>query len=121
MRLPAVVRLSRSFWGDARNGTQRNDTESFQCLTRNSNFGAAGAERLAGVLGQCRELVHLDLSANFIETGGAERLAGVLAQCTALAHLDLSGNQIGNAGAESFAGVLAQCTALAGSPLSRLQ
>jgi Ran GTPase-activating protein (RanGAP) involved in mRNA processing and transport len=30
-------------------------------LNDNHNFGAAGAERLPGVLGQCRELVHLNL------------------------------------------------------------
>ena len=47
-------------------------------LSGNSNFGAAGAERLAGVLVQCRELVHLNLSRNKTATGGAERLAGVL-------------------------------------------
>jgi hypothetical protein len=28
MRLPAVVRLSRSFWGDARNGTAAEKLES---------------------------------------------------------------------------------------------
>jgi len=51
----------------------------------------AGAERLAGVLPQCRALAHLDLSYNGIEKdAGAESLAGVLAQCTALADLDLS-------------------------------
>jgi Ran GTPase-activating protein (RanGAP) involved in mRNA processing and transport len=51
-------------------------------LSGNSDFGAGagGAERLAGVLGQCRELVHLNLSDNKIGAGGAERLAGVLAQ-----------------------------------------
>jgi hypothetical protein len=48
------------------------------------------AERFAGVLAQCRELVHLDLSRNKIGAGGAESLAGVLPQCTALAHLNLS-------------------------------
>ena len=36
------------------------------------------AEWLArGVLAQCRALVHLDLSGNWIEAGGAESLAGV--------------------------------------------
>jgi Ran GTPase-activating protein (RanGAP) involved in mRNA processing and transport len=53
-------------------------------------------ERLAGVLGQCRELVHLDLSYNKIGAAGAERLAGVLGQCAALAHLNLGYNQIGD-------------------------
>jgi hypothetical protein len=63
-------------------------------LSGNSNFGAAGAERLAGVLVQCRELVHLNLSRNKTVTGGAERLAGVLPQCPALAHLNLRNNRI---------------------------
>jgi len=67
----------------------------------NFYFGAAGEERLAGVLGQCRELVVLILCGNKIGAGGAERLAGVLAQCAALAHLDLSANDIG-AEASSF-------------------
>jgi len=43
---------------------------------------------------------------------GAESLAGVLGQCASLAHLNLSYNEIGDGGAESFAGVLTQCTAL---------
>ncbi len=51
------------------------------------------------MLGQCRELVHLNLSRHEMGSAGdydwigdaaAESLAGVLAQCTALAHLDLS-------------------------------
>ena len=45
------------------------------------------------MLGQCPELVHLNLS-------WAESLAGVLAQCTALAELNLSNNWFGDAGAE---------------------
>jgi hypothetical protein len=55
-----------------------------------SQFLTLFAESLAGVLGQCTALAHLDLSWNEIETGGAESLAGVLGQCAALAHLDLS-------------------------------
>jgi Ran GTPase-activating protein (RanGAP) involved in mRNA processing and transport len=155
MRLPAVVRLSRSFWDDARNGTEEaklefvlrqlaamtawcrittlelpeckmkgQDAERlagvlWQCrellhlnLSRN-RIGEGGAAGLAGVLPQCTALAHLDLSYNGIEAGGTERLAGVLAQCTALAHLNLRSNQIGPAGAERLAGVLAQCPALA--------
>ncbi len=74
-------------------------------LMSENRIGDGGAERLSGVLGQCRELVHLNLSGNCIGTGGAERLAGVLTQCPALAHLDVSWNQIGPAGADRF-GVL---------------
>jgi hypothetical protein len=42
------------------------------------------------VLGQCRELVHLNLRCNYIGVAGVERVAGVLAQCPALAHLNLT-------------------------------
>ena len=120
MRLPAVVRLSRSFWADARNGTA---AEKLQLVMRQLAVETArcrittlelpecdmkgqDAERLAGVLGQCRELVHLNLSGNSIGAGGAESFAEVLAQCAALAHLDLGWNQIGPGGAQRLAGVL---------------
>ncbi len=53
-------------------------------------------------------LVYLDLSENGIETTGADRLAGVLGQCAALVHLDLSENGIGPDGAENLVGVLGQ-------------
>jgi Leucine-rich repeat (LRR) protein len=132
MRLPAVVRLSRSFWDDARNGTGEekrqvvlrqlaamtgwcriSTLELPRCDMKGQDAEIlAGVLRLSGVLGQCRELVHLSLSGNYIGAGGAERLAGVLTQCAALAHLDVSWNQIGPAGADRF-GVLAQCAALA--------
>ena len=77
-----------------------------QSFSGNSNFEADGAERFAGVLGQCRELVHLNLSGNLIGADGTERLAGVLGQCPELAHFDFQGNEIVDAGAESLAGVL---------------
>ena len=70
-------------------------------LSDNSDFGAAGADRLAGVLGQCRELVH-----NKIGSGGTEILGGVLSQCPALDHLNLSENKIEAGGTESLARVL---------------
>jgi Ran GTPase-activating protein (RanGAP) involved in mRNA processing and transport len=127
MRLPAVVRLSRSFWDDARNGTA---AEKLQFVMRQLAVATAtsristlelrycdmkgqDAERLAEVLAQCQALAHLDLQCNWNFEGGAARLGGVLAQCSALAHLNLFGNQIRPAGAESLAGVLAQCAALA--------
>jgi hypothetical protein len=130
MRLPAVVRLSRSFWGDAgypRNGTAAEKLHSaMKQLTLMTawcrittlelpvcDMTGQDVESLAGVLAQCPALAHLDLSGNYIGAGGAERLAGVLAQCPALAHLNLCDNSIGNAGAGSLAGVLAQCAALA--------
>jgi hypothetical protein len=128
MRLPAVVRMSRSFWVDARNGTEKEKRQfvlrqltgmSALCRIttlelRSCEIAGPHAEWLAGgVLAQCRALVHLDLSFNRIGADGAESLAGVLAQCAALAHLDLSYNRIGADGAESLAGVLEQCPALA--------
>jgi Ran GTPase-activating protein (RanGAP) involved in mRNA processing and transport len=84
-------------------------------LCGNSNFGAVGAERIAGVLGQCRELVNLNLSKNLIGPAGTEVLAGVLAQFPTLTHLNLSEKFIG---AERLPGVLGQCTALTHLDLS---
>ena len=40
----------------------------------------AAGQRLAGVLGQCGSLAHLDLSGNSIRDEGVGRLAGVLGQ-----------------------------------------
>jgi hypothetical protein len=128
MRLPAVVCLSRSFWDDARNGTEKDKRQfvlrqltfmSARCRITTLKLGGCAltgpqAEWLAGgVLAQCRELVHLDLSCNCIGDAGTKSLAGVLAQCAALAHLVLNENQIGHAGAESLAGALGQCASLA--------
>jgi hypothetical protein len=127
MRLPAVVRLSRSFWDDARNGTEKEKRQfvlrqvsamSASCRIttlelRSCAITGPHAEWLAGgVLAQCPALAHLDLSQNTIGDAGAESLAGVLAQCAALAHLNLFDNKIGDAGAGSLAGVLAQCPAV---------
>jgi hypothetical protein len=80
MRLPAVVRLSRSFWDDARNGTEN---EKIQFVLR----------QLTGMSALCRittlELT-LELHSCAITGPHAEWLAGgVLAQCRALVHLDL--------------------------------
>jgi Ran GTPase-activating protein (RanGAP) involved in mRNA processing and transport len=133
MRLPTVVRLSRSFWGDARNGTAAEKLQFVMrqltlmtawCRIRTLDLPDCGmqeqdAERLAGVLAQCPALAHLDLCGNSgFGAAGAERLAGVLGQCRELVHLNLSGNYIGAGGAERLAGVLGQCTALAHLNLS---
>ena len=134
MRLPAVVRLSRSFWDDARNGTDKAKLEfvlrqlaamaARGCLITTlelpeCEMKGQGAERLTGVLAQCPALTHLDLSGNYgFGAAGAERLAGVLGQCPALAHLNLNRNYIGAGGAERLAGVLAQCPALTHLDLS---
>jgi hypothetical protein len=50
-----------------------------------NTIGAGGAESLAGVLGQCAALAHLNL--NF-GAAGAESFAGVLPQRRALTHLN---------------------------------
>jgi hypothetical protein len=134
MRLPAVVRLSRSFWDDTRNGTEKAKPLEFvlrQLAEMTSRFlittlelprcdmKGQDVERIAGALVQCPSLAQLDLCGNSdFGAAGAERLARVLGQCTALAHLYLLNNQIGPAGAESLAGVLGQCTALAHLDLS---
>jgi hypothetical protein len=128
MRLPAVVRLSESFWDDARNGTYaeklqfvlwqlaamtgwcRISTLELPCC----DMREQDAERLAEVLAQCPALAHLDLGYNYnFGAGGAERLAGALGQCRELVHLNLWNNHLGPAGTETLAGVLAQCPALA--------
>jgi hypothetical protein len=128
MRLPAVVRLSRSFWDDARDGTEEAKLEfvlrqlaattAWCSITTlelpKCDMKGQDAERLAGVLAHCPALAHLDLSDNSdFGAAGADRLAGVLGQCRELVHLNLWNNDISDDGAESLAGVLAQCTALA--------
>ena len=99
MRLPAVVRLSRSFWDDARNGTGEAKLEfvfrqlaalTARCLITTlalpkCKITGPDAERLAGVLAQCAALTYLDLSGNF-NFGPATALP----QCKALAHLALN-------------------------------
>ena len=57
-----------------------------------------GEGLLAGVLGECKALVHLDLEYNDIDDEGAVRLVGVLGERKALAHLNLEGNKIGAEG-----------------------
>jgi hypothetical protein len=113
MRLPAVVRLSRSFWYDARNGKF---AEKLQIVMRQLPLMTAwcrittlelpccdikgqDAEKLAGVLAQCPALAHLDLSHNYnFGAAGAERLAEVLGQCRELLHLNLGHNNINGIG-----------------------
>jgi hypothetical protein len=114
MRLPAVVRLSRSFWYDGRNGTGEAKRQFFlrqlAAMTARwhiitlelSQCGMEGqdAERLAGVLAQCPALAHLELSDNYhFGAAGVEWIAGVLGHCRELVHLNLWGNQIGYSGA----------------------
>jgi hypothetical protein len=134
IRLPAVVRLSRSFWDDARNGMQKAKLEfvlrQLAAMTARCRISTLelprcdmkgrDAEMLAGVLAQCPALAHLDLSGNSdFRAAGAERLAGVLGQCQELVHLNPSRNIIGAGGAARLAGVLPQCAALAHLDLSR--
>eukprot|EP00961_Rhodomonas_salina_P075329 1010943-Rhodomonas_salina.1 len=69
---------------------------------------------LAGVLGQCTALVHLNLSGNAIGNEGPTRLAAdsEMAECKALVHLDLAANKIGQKGGESPARLLGESRAL---------
>ena len=83
-------------------------------------IGAEGADRLAGVLGQCSSLAELNLAGNGIGAEGAGRLAEVLGQCSSLAVLNLTHNNIGAEGAERLAGVLGQCSSLAALDLADL-
>ena len=125
MRLPAVVRLSRSFWNDTCNGTV---AEKLQVVMRQLQFMTVrcgittlelahcemkgqDAERVLGVLAQSPELAHLDLSKNRIGNGMAESFAA-LGPLAALAHLDLSYNRIFDAGTHRLAEGLEQCKAL---------
>eukprot|EP00961_Rhodomonas_salina_P199217 2687255-Rhodomonas_salina.3 len=77
-----------------------------------AGISAAGAGRLARVLGQSRGLAHLNLCRNRIGAEGVGMLAGVLAECKELTHLDLSQNRIGSKGAGLLVGVLTECKAL---------
>jgi len=58
--------------------------------TRKDLIGAEGAGRLAGALGECKALSHLDLSENGIGDEGAGRLAGELGECKTPSRLVLS-------------------------------
>jgi hypothetical protein len=135
MRLPAVVRLSRSFWDDSRNGTGNAKRQfvlrqlaamTSWCRISTLKLPRCGmkgqdSERLAGVLAQCPALAHLDLSEYYdFGAAGAERLAGVLGQCRELVHLNISENKIG-AGAERLAEVLGQCRELVHLNLNHTQ
>ena len=95
MRLPAVIRLSRSFWDDARNGIAAEKLQfvfrqltlmtGWCCISRlelpRCEMKGQDAEILAAVLAQCPALAHLDLSENYhLAAGGPQRLAGVLRQ-----------------------------------------
>jgi Ran GTPase-activating protein (RanGAP) involved in mRNA processing and transport len=100
VRLPAAVRLSRSFWDDARNGTA---AEKLHFVFR----------QLTALTAESR-ITTFELPSCAMEEQVAERLAGVLVQCPALAHLDLFDNEIGAGGAGKL-GVLGQCASLAHS------
>ncbi len=80
MSLPAVVRLSRSFWDDARNGTA---AEMLQFVM----------SQLTALTAHCR-ISTLELPRCKTCCLCNARLAGVLAQCPALAHLNLTYNAI---------------------------
>ena len=133
LRLPAFVCLSRSFLNDTRYGTA---AEKLQFVFRqlaaltarcsittlelcHCEMKGQDTERLAGVLGQCAVLSHLNLCCNPIGAKGAGKLSGVLAQSSALAYLNLSRNELSDDGAGRLAGVMGQLRALVHLDLSR--
>jgi len=133
VRPPAVVRLKKSFWNNASNGTVDQKLKRIlaplAAMTARCRITKLQLDRceinnfftkncLTGVLGRCPLLTHLNLRSNAIRANGAGWLAKVLPRCPALAHLDLSRNWLGNDGAGRIAGVLAQCPALAHVDLS---
>jgi hypothetical protein len=71
LRLPAVVRMSSTFWDDARNDT---DAEKLKLVVR----------QLVVVTARCR-ITTLELPRCEMKGPDAERLAGVLEQCPTLA------------------------------------
>ena len=125
MHLPVVVHLSRNFWDDSHNGTEK---EKYQFVLSQivvltvrwiiitlelPHCGMEGqdAESLAEVLAHRPALEHLHLSGNSnfmynvgIGDAGTESLAGVVEQCTTLTHLNLRDNNIETTGAERLAG-----------------
>ena len=123
--LPAVVRLSRDFWNDCRNGTREDKLKfvlrQLAAMTAccrittlelpDCEMVGQDAEILAGVLVQRPPLLHLDLSWNEIGQLGLGYLSGLL-QCTALTRLNLNYTRSAEGGAERLAAVLVQCPAL---------
>jgi Ran GTPase-activating protein (RanGAP) involved in mRNA processing and transport len=81
-------------------------------IVANYNFGSVVTKSIIQVLSQCPKLEHLNLSGNSIGDIGAESLAEVLGRFPSLKHLDLSWNQIGPDGLKSLVKVLVQCRAL---------
>ena len=67
---------------------------------------------LARGLGHCRELVHLNLSGNYIDDTESVCFEGVLRQCDTLAHVDLSYNGLDPSGTDIHFRELSECTAL---------
>jgi hypothetical protein len=104
LRLPAIVRWKLSFLQDKLNGPA---ADKLHFILKQLSVLKAG----------CR-ITTLELPSGAIKDQDAEKLAGVLGQCEVLAHLNLYNNDIGAAGVESFAGVLAHCPALARLNLS---
>ena len=116
-----LVRLSRDFWTDDRNGTREGMLDfvfrQLAAMTAwcrittlelpDCEMVGEDSEILAGVLAQCpaQALLHLDLSYNKIGQYGLYYLPGLL-QCTALTRLNLSHTRSGegSAGAVPSAG-----------------
>ena len=126
LRPPAVVKVSKAFREDARNGTAAErlqhilgQLEKLSSQCRITSLDASSCcisgqdeDKLAGVLALRPGLFKLDLDGNQIRVEGAGRLAGVLPQFPSLTELYLSGNQISGDGAGRLAGVLPLCPRL---------
>lgn len=74
--------------------------------------GTPGIWWLEGVLRNCKGLVNIDLSHNYIEEKGMEKLAISLGDWESLKDLDLSTNMLKDKGATWVAHVLPKCEAL---------
>jgi hypothetical protein len=126
LRPPAVVKVSKAFREDARNGTAAERLQhilgqleklSSKCRITGLDLSSCcisgqDEDKLAEVLALCPGLVTLDLGGNQIRVEGAGRLAGVLPQFASLSELYLGGNQIRVEGAGRLAGVLPLCPML---------
>ena len=143
LRPPASMYLSRTVWADARSGalplaaiSQRVllQLSALPCRCRvttldlsvelpnaNEGFGPEGAERLAEVVAQCRQLYCLDLAWNRLGDQGVGVLGELgLLHCRALSHLCLKGNGLEAAGSGRLAEVLRLGQSNEGRGLSHL-
>ena len=93
--------------GALADGLKQNKASKVRVLDLSSNgIGAAGAEKLAGLLSLSASLAKLDLSANKLGSSGTEALRGSLRDNGTLTALNLRDNDIDVAGATALATAL---------------